>query len=457
MTSTNQPTPWIHRLIRFLIFNLVRLFYPRLEIQGREHLPAEGPVIFVLNHPNGLLDPVVLMLGLQQPVAFLAKSTLFGNPVGRAFMGAFGAIPVYRQQDEGLTGGPQAGQMREMNEKTFARCRALLRGGGAMAMFPEGKSHSGSRLLQLRTGAARIALGAEAEAGWDLGLRLVPVGLWYQKKTDFRSSVLLIIRPAFDLQEYAKADPSQEQQTVKALTRRIEDNLSRVVLQAENAELLAAVPLLASWVAPAGQALALPEQHDWTARLLAAYERLQSSDPARLEKIAGMARRYANALQTLGIRNPWALELPQANRRRLRWLLLLLVLTAPLALAGFLLSYLPYRLARPLANALTGGDPTLASTFKLIGGSILVLLGWLAEAILCGIWFGPGWGLALFLAAPLLGYIALRWGEIRVELQELAAYGWLRLRHQELVQALTVQRQALAQEVLEAVVEKDEG
>ena len=81
-----NPTPqltWSQRLIRFIIFTLVRLFYPRIEVQDIENVPTSGPAIYVLNHPNSLFDPMVLMLGLKRPVAFLAKSTLFGNPIGK--------------------------------------------------------------------------------------------------------------------------------------------------------------------------------------------------------------------------------------------------------------------------------------------------------------------------------------------------------------------------------------
>ena len=77
---------------------VLRIFFRRVEISGAEKIPASRPVIFVLNHPNGLLDPLVLMAGLGRHVRFLAKSTFFGNPVGRWLMGAFGALPVYRQR-----------------------------------------------------------------------------------------------------------------------------------------------------------------------------------------------------------------------------------------------------------------------------------------------------------------------------------------------------------------------
>src|SRR5262249_41582357 len=159
--------------------------------------------------------------GLHRHMSFLAKSTFFANPVGKACMEAFGALPVYRQRDEGVAGGPR-GDGAERNEATFARCRALLRRGEAMGLFPEGTTHSGSTLLPLRSGAARIALSAEAEAGWQLGVQVVPVGLWYQNKTQFRSSALLVIGQPFGLDSYTTEYATQQRQAVHRLTGQID-------------------------------------------------------------------------------------------------------------------------------------------------------------------------------------------------------------------------------------------
>ena len=438
------------RFIRFIVLQLVHLFYPHIEVKGLENLPAQGPIIFVLNHPNGLLDPMLLIIGLQRPVSFLAKSTFFANPVGHVFMKAFEALPIYRSVDEGQVGGPQ-NDATERNEKTFARCRTLLRQGKALALFPEGATHSGTTLLPLRTGAARVALSAEAEANWQLGLQIVPVGLWYQNKTRFRSSALLVIGQPFDLTNYITPYSIDQRQTVRDLTDQIDSRLDGVVLQAENNEFLRGIPLVATWTAPQGQSLTLSEQHARATKLLVAYERLRSTDPVRVEQIAQQARRYARVLRTLGISDPWALELTAAHRGRIAWLLFILIVGFPLAAVGFLLSYGPYRLAAPVTPRLMGPEEELTSTGKLIIGSVLVVLGWLLIAIVWGILFGAIWGVLLFLASPALAYIALRWGESWDELREIVVYRWLYLRYRSLVEALIARRQALAAQIIEAV------
>jgi 1-acyl-sn-glycerol-3-phosphate acyltransferase len=440
----------VQRLIRFVILRLVWLFYPRIEIQGREHLPGAGPVIFVLNHPNGLLDPLVLMARINRQIAFLAKSTFFANPLGRICMDAFGALPVFRQRDRGLPGGPEDNPLAS-NEATFARCRALLRQEKALALFPEGTTHSGTTLLPLRTGAARIALGAEAEADWQLGVQLVPIGLWYQNKTLFRSAALLVVGQPFGLAEYASSYTAQPGQAVRALTERIATHLDSVVLQAENAELLTGMPVLAAWTAPGGPPLSLTQQHERTAALLAAYRRLAATDPERAAELAQQARRYARTLRTLGIDDPWALELAAVRPGPLVKQLLILLLCAPFALVGLILTYGPYRLSGYISPPMVGRHDTLLGTGKLIVGSALVLLGWLFAAILIGVYWGVLAGVLIFLAAPILAYCALRWGEMWRELREALVSNWIRTQHQTLAQGLIMRRQALAAQILAAL------
>ena len=450
MPQSPSQEPPLYRAIRFGIFWLVRLFYPKIEIKGTENLPHNQPTIFVLNHPNGLIDPIILMIGLKRPVSFLAKSTLFGYPGLRAFVEAFGALPIFRKQDDGLRGGPR-GDAGERNEATFARCREHLRQGGALALFPEGTTHSEPELLPLRTGAARIALSAEAESDWSMELQVVPVGLWYEDKTRFRSSALLVVGEPATLTEYADRYMADERAVVQAVTDRIDAAMDGVVLQAENAELLAAIPVVATWTALNRKPLTLSERHAWTEQLLTAYKQLHQTHPERLEEIAVKARGYANALYSLGISKPWVVEMPTANRGRVAGLIVRLILSFPLALGGLILSYLPYRLARPIARMAVGNDTTQVSTIKLIAGAVLTLLAWIIEGVVVGSYFGFWWGVLLVLLALPLTYIALRWGEGLLALRELFKGKWIRMQWGGVAQLLQKERQELAEQILDSV------
>jgi 1-acyl-sn-glycerol-3-phosphate acyltransferase len=208
-------------LIRTAILALGGLFYPRIERAGV--LPA-GPLVLAANHPNGLLDGLVILLALGRPVAFLAKSTFFANPLLRPLLWAFDAVPVYRPGDRGRPGGaPPA--MRDANAAVFQAARAMLHTGGILAIFPEGTPNPGPELLPLKTGAARIALEAEAEAGWQLGLHIVPAGLWFEDQTRAGTAAVVQlgapIAPA-DLRERYATDPAG---AVRDLTERLRNGM----------------------------------------------------------------------------------------------------------------------------------------------------------------------------------------------------------------------------------------
>src|SRR2546423_2238786 len=142
----------LRRVLTVVLRFALRVFFRRVEVVGRSRVPRDGACLFVLNHPNGLVDPVFLLCFAPRPVSFLAKSPLFSMPVISFFVRALDSIPVYRKQDEGAD--------TSRNRETFERSAELLRRGGTIAICPEGASHSEPYLLPLKTGAARIALGA---------------------------------------------------------------------------------------------------------------------------------------------------------------------------------------------------------------------------------------------------------------------------------------------------------
>src|ERR1041384_3069779 len=131
---------------------MLRIFFRRIEVSGTDNVPRVGPVIFVLNHPNGLIDPTFLLCLAPRRVSFLAKAPLFHMPIIGAIARAFEAIPVHRRQD--------AGADLAKNAETFDAARAVLVRGGTIAVFPEGASHSDPKLRPLKPGTPRSPLAA---------------------------------------------------------------------------------------------------------------------------------------------------------------------------------------------------------------------------------------------------------------------------------------------------------
>ncbi|HEU4596272.1 MAG TPA: lysophospholipid acyltransferase family protein [Pyrinomonadaceae bacterium] len=452
----------VQRVLHALISVALRLFFRRIETSRASLVPTEGPLVFVLNHPNGAIDPALVFAALPRRISFLAKSTVFSLPVVGSVLRAFETLPLYRRVD--------AGADVARNQLTFAACRELLRRGRCIALFPEGVSHNSPKLLPVKTGAARIALGAisvgstndnpsggeAAESALPLELKIVPVGLYYTSKTSFRSEALmrfgepLRVRPV-ELDE--EGEPPRE--AVRELSARIEAALRKVTLNTETEEQLGVVQkaerLLSSIYEGINVELPLAARFDSLRRLAAGRWTEWLSAGGGVEDLRRRVTSYEEELRRIGL-TPENLSLSRHSRwyvfRHFLLRTALLLVLAPLAVPGALL-HLPAYLLCTLAARLfpKHGVDEIAPTVKIVTAIALMPLTWLIVSALA--FYFWGWRAALF-AFPLsilCGYVALRSFE---ELHDMR--GWFRavlllLRRRRLFLRLLIERRALRNEL----------
>ncbi len=218
-------TAFLGRLARMTVRGLARVYYPNIEITGKEHLPADGPLLLTANHQNSLMDPVMVGLVAQRPVRFLAKAPLFQIPIFGNLLHALGMMPAYRQVDD-------PSQTRR-NLESLGLAAQHLKNGEAVGIFPEGKSHDALRLEPVKTGAARMAIQAVREGA--VGLKLVPVGLNYQRKEQFRSAVWIRVGEPIDVNAWLAEHPDDDRQAARALTIELDRRLKELVVHLDEA------------------------------------------------------------------------------------------------------------------------------------------------------------------------------------------------------------------------------
>lgn len=396
-------------LFRALFGVILRIFFRRIEVSGVEHVPPHGPVIFVLNHPNGLIDPAFLLCLAPRRVSFLAKAPLFRMPVIGSLCRAFEAIPVHRRQDQGSD--------PSQNRETFEAARAVLeRGaGGAIAIFPEGTSHSDPKLKPLKTGVARIALGAAVAGAGAPCIRIVPAGLYYRAKRTFRSAALLYFGESFAVDPVALA-PGMEPPAgpVRDLTARIERALAAVTLQAQQAEAHALVERAQRILAAQDEAPALPpslaDEFALRQRLLAGYDAVRARWPERFAALAARIDRYEAALAAAGI-DPHQLApasyTPARVARYVGKALLFFSLLLPAALVGVVLHYPAYRAVGFVATGVAKGAEDELASIKVLAAMLLFPVTWVVAGVVVGARWGLARGALALVAAPLSGYAAL--------------------------------------------------
>ncbi|CAA9355937.1 MAG: 1-acyl-sn-glycerol-3-phosphate acyltransferase [uncultured Gemmatimonadetes bacterium] len=411
----------------------LRVFY-RLGVTG-ERVPQRGPVLLVANHPNSLLDPAAVVAVAGRPVRFLAKAPLFSHGAVGWLVRGSGAIPVYRRQD-----GPAAAGA---NDDTFRAVQDALAAGAAVGIFPEGISHTSPALAPLKTGAARIALGAAARTGG--AFPVVPVGLVFRDKEAFRSEGMAVVGEPVAWDDLA-ARGEGDRGAVQELTARIAEALERVTINLERwedaplletAEAIYSVEIGADPV-PAARVRRMREA-------AAALARLRQDERGPWRSLAREVAGHARALRVLGMTPE---QLKGGNRTALAagWLArqaAFFALGVPVAALGTVIFFIPYRLTRPAAG-LTHATPDMRATTKLLIGSVLHLLWIAALAALVGWRFGPLAGLAALLALPAMGIVTLhvrdRWRRATGEARRFI----LRARRRATIEELRTRQRELA-------------
>lgn len=427
--------------------------YFRVERRGPP-LP-DGPVVVVANHPNALLDPLVLFRTAGRATRPLAKAPLFEQAFVGTFLKGLGGLPVYRHRDfPGET---------HRNEATFDAAVDALRRGEAIQIYPEGQSHSGPSLTPLKTGAARIAFLAEERADWRLGLRIVPVGLTYERKHLFRGRAVATVGEPVTLASYRSLHDDDPQEAVRALTAELTDRLTAVTLNTEtpaDRELIEAAEAL---YAVEKGIVGSRERSSLGDRLprLQAFARelavLRAEDPEEVERLARAVGRYRRIRLLLGSVEG---EVPRRFRPlavvvHLVGVGLPLLLLLPAAVVATVAWAVPYHVPRIVVRAVRPNLDAI-STYKLASAVLafpITLVLWVA---LAWWWGGARWALGAALGLPVAG---LAWVVWKDRLDELSADVRVFLRaapRRRLRERLTALRSELVDE-FDRVVERHAG
>ncbi len=479
-----------------------RTFY-RLETAG-VRVPRTGPVLLVANHPNSLLDPALVAAAASRPVRFLAKAPLFKDPkIGWLVRGA-GSIPVYRRVDDPSAVG--------RNDEMFRAVHTALAEGSAVGIFPEGISHSEPSLAPLKTGAARIALGAAPSVGG--AFPIVPVGLCYRSKERFRSEALILVGEPVAWDDLAggvdgAGGVGASPEAVRELTRRIDAALREATINLEQWEDAPLVEWAQAIYAaefqvdgtnggagavdasgpgsrvgaavgrePGGMGTSeprgVPAAYDAPAtrnapaariaRVREAAEtlaRLRRSGDTSWTAVARDVSRHCRLLDQLRLQPDDLRATPRASAAVV-WTLRQLayfVVGAPLAAVGVATFYLPYRLTG-IIEAASRPDLDRRSTYKALYGALLHLAWILALSAAAGWWLGWRVCIGAVVGLVLLGILTLsireRWTDALANARRhlllrgrRTLHERLRVRQREIAERL----RALRAEVVDIVAE----
>jgi glycerol-3-phosphate O-acyltransferase/dihydroxyacetone phosphate acyltransferase len=395
-----------YRILRALGRLALRWFYRDVEVVGIEQLPVTGPVLLASNHPNALVDALVITCTLRRPVTLTAKATLLENPITRGLLRLAGVVPLRRTADDAARADSAGEVDPARNAGAFTAVLDVLEAGGVVLLFPEGKSHSDPNLAPLKTGLARIALMAQAQRSIGT-LPIVPIGLTFERKWDPRSRVVMSIGTPILLGR----DVPNAHDDATALTGRIDAGLRGVTLNFRThddaSEVLSVSTLLAE-VFDEFRPLQAPdpplsESVRLARRISTIAERVPRIDPALARRIDRFRARITAFDATIRAHAIAANDVQMSTKvGRGAWFVaretLIAAVVGPLAVWGRVNHWLPLRLARSLAlrRSRTPDEP---ATNTIVAALVLVLGFYAAQTAL--VTWTLGWMIGAVYAASL--------------------------------------------------------
>ena len=435
----------LYSLLRAITGVALRWFYRDVRTRHAERIPRGPiPLLLTVNHPNALVDALVVGWALPRRLTITAKATLFENPVLGWFLRIAGVVPLRRASDErrrlAARGGdrePAAGSSDQLdqtrNTDAFRAILDCLEKGGAILIFPEGKSHDEPSLAPLRTGPARIALQAVREGHAKL-LAILPVGLVFEQKDAPRSRVLVDVGEPLDVNEWVTAPGNAA--GVEALTEEIDRRLRDVTLNYATADEAALTRGLARVLASLlddplaiGRDRPLEDEVELERRLGQARRVLEheATDPAARARAERFLDRLATFERTLcsqriaidDIAIP--IDSHHGSWFAIREIVMLAVL-GPVALWGRANHWLPFRLARILGQRdISSRDQPAMQT--ILAGLVFVALFYVLATIVVARIAG-GVVAALYLVSlPIAADVDLRFTErLRQARHRMRAY-----------------------------------
>ena len=222
-------------LVKIYVRTGFAFYFKKVKLVGLENVPRDKAVLFVANHQNALIDPLLIGAFIPRRLHFLTRADVFYKPHIRALLSTVNMLPIYRIRD--------GRESLSKNEEVFQKCYRILNKKGTVLIFPEGNHNIQRRVRVLSKGFTRIVFGALESYG-DHELMVVPIGINYTNARRYASSVSLNVGAPIRANDFIPDPQWSEDQSQSsngngassALKDKVRDSLKELVTHIEDAE-----------------------------------------------------------------------------------------------------------------------------------------------------------------------------------------------------------------------------
>ena len=362
-----------------LCFFFVKSFYRKVEISGESKLLNDTPIILCANHSNALADAVLLQYTSSRLIHPLARSGLFKNPLINPILKVWQAVPVYRRQD--------SDNNLVDNHSMFKKAYAMLAENQILMIFPEGQSHSGHQITQIKTGVSRIILGFKEQ--FKKPPLIIPVGLNFSQTNKFRSNVYINFgKPLNVKDEYTL----ENEEDVTNLTNDVMGAMRELVLETEQVEervFITQIDRFFSLRNKKNRKRSISQKFRSHKLILSVTNSLKKVVPNKISDIQRHLNQFNRLCNKLGI-NDYNLNINYNSKIIKRFVgkaIIVLLVLFPLGIIGFINSLVPYLLTK-LAGLIFVKGKDQIDTVKILTGSLFFSLFWIVQIYYVYLSFG---------------------------------------------------------------------
>ncbi len=402
-----------------------RVFYRRIVINNGEQLPRNAHLVFTGNHQNALMDSLAFMFGVKSRLVFMARSDIFQNPFLARILYFLRILPIFRIKD-----GYSA---VKKNDKIFQKTIDIIKKKIGLVIMAEG-NHAGERRLRpLKKGFARIAFQTEKANDFKLNMQVVPVGIDYSNYEDFRTELLINFGKPIAVSDYLETYKDSPAIAINQIKERLAESLKPLMVHIESENYydlynelreIYKTDLAQKMGYPSAQQ---PYKLKCDQELIRKLAYFEESHKDEMDTFQNLVLRYRDELKKQKL--DYEIVRSQAkNALNLIGKLILLLISSPFFIGGFLLNYLPFGISIWLSKKFK--DPQFFSSVKYAVTLILYPLYHFALSL--GVWFlFKNWEilLAFFVGMPILGIFARKyWEQARDYLKDLR---WLKIKNKK--------------------------
>ena len=403
----------------FYIIPLHRLFYKNIIVEGKENIPNSGPVIYAPNHQNALMDPLLVLHATRKQIVFLARADIFKNKILSGFLKSFKILPVYRIRD--------GKENLNKNDESFDMIVSILEHNMPVGIFPEAAHSNKRRLLSFKKGIPRVAFLSEEKNNFNLGVQIIPVGIYYNKYNTFRSIAHVRFGKPILVADYKEEYLENEQKGMQALRNKMLENLQPLVIDIRNIELYDIYEsirrLYVKQLVKRFKLGRLTQINKFRAAkiTITSLEEYEKSAPEAMQELSKKVINY-NSLKSRYNLSDQTIEKPKINVVRLIVSILLLLIILPIFMYGFInniLVYLP-----PKLLVLKIKDTQFHSSVKFVWGLLILPLIYIIQFfVFFAISTSWLWAFVYLLSLPISGFAA----QAYFEWASLVANDWRKL------------------------------